>query len=197
MKHADLVKIVKSLNKLEFEGIEKIRTVGIKNDELKEKFLFTIEEIDERGMVDKLSDALIDTYNLLAKPEPDEEAEETEEVEETEEEPKEEESEKEKAKKAQKKAAANGRGKNKGEKRSRYGHVQSAISGKLDDLLFGGATVASMMKSLDVPRTRIISHIKSLKNNKGLTVVETKPEGKDVKLNDTHYQVTEEFWTKE
>jgi hypothetical protein len=99
--------------------------------------------------------------------------------------------------KSKKKAADKGRGTNKGAARSRYGHVQSADSGKLDDLMFGGCTVQAMMDNLNVKRTRVVNHAKHLKNEKGLTVVETKPEGKEVKLNDTHYQVTEEVWTKD
>lgn len=194
MKHSDLKDLVKQLNNLKLEGIEQLRIVGVKGSVLEENFLTAIEEVDEKGMTDKLTDSLVDGYNALAKDDGEEDAPETAEEAPQEEKPK---SEKDKVKSSQKKAASKGVGKNKGEKRSRYGHVQSAISGKLDDLLFAGNTVAAMMKELNIKRTRVIGHMKSLKNDKGLKVTETVPEGKDVKLNDTHYQVEEEFWTKD
>ena len=187
MKHADLKVLVKELNDLGLEGIEKLRVVGIKGSALEENFLKAIDEIDDKDMTGDLPDSIINAYNELTQ-ESDGKPEETE---------PETEPEKPSVEKSQKKAAAKGRGTNKGEPRSRYGHVQSADSGKLDDLLFAGNTVAMMMETLKVKRTRIMSHVKHLINDKGLKVVDTVPEGKDVKLNDTHYQVTDEFWTKD
>ena len=190
MKYAESKDLV---NELDLEGVEKLRTVGIKATALRENFLTAIEDIDDKGRIDEIPEEMITAYNVLSK--------EVEDVPEEKEEPtpeqKEIDVEKDPIKKSQKKAAAGGRGTNKGEKRSRYGHVQSADSGKLDDLLFAGNTVAMIMENINVKRTRVVNHVKHLRNDKGLTVIETKPEGKDFKLNDTHYQVTEEFWTKD
>jgi len=189
MKHAELKALVEKLNELKLEGIESLRTVGVKGTVLKENFLLAIEEIDEKGMTDQLPDPFVDAYNELSKEsEGDGDAAEA---------PVKDKPAKDKPAKdkpAKKKVA--GVGKNKGAEPSRYGHVKTAVSGKLDDLLFAGNTVTFMMKELGIARTRVVNHVKHLKNDKGLKVTETKPEGKDVKLNDTHYQVEEEFWTK-
>lgn len=193
MKHADLKKVIKELNDLGLEGIEKLRLVGVKTDAMVENFLKAIDEADDKGLVGKLPDSVVDAYNELTKMPEDKGEPVPEKTKET----KETNAETDPVKKSQETAAAKGRGTNKGEKRSRYGHVQSALSGKLDDLLFAGHTVTAMMEATGVKRTRVVNHAKHLKNDKGLTVVETVPEGKDVKLNDTHYQVTEEVWTKD
>lgn len=192
MKINELKDVSKKLNDLGLEGIEKIRTVGVKQDVMAEKFMIAVESVDDAGLTDQLPEEIINAYNELTATVPPEESEEK-----SEEESEEVGKKNEKTKSSQKKAAEKGRGKNKGASRSRYGHVQSALSGQLDDLLFAGNTVNAMMDALKIKRTRVINHVKHLKNDKGLTVVETKPEGKDIKLNDTHYQVTEEVWTED
>lgn len=54
--------------------------------------------------------------------------------------------------------------------RSRYGQILSAKSGQLDEMMGDGTTYGEIMKTLDVSRGRIQSHIKALKNM-GLTVM--------------------------
>ena len=72
--------------------------------------------------------------------------------------------------------------------RSRYGHLQNAKSGMLDDLLFEGNSVGDIKKKADVKLGRIKSHLKVLKD-KGLTVLvkENKDDG-----DKTTYQIKEE-----
>jgi len=194
MESKQLKDAAKELNGLGLEGIEKLRTVGVKQAALEDAFLTAVEAVDDAGLSESLTEGIIAVYNeLSAATEEGTPAAETPEAEK----PVEEKPGKKtkKTEKSQKKAADKGRGANKGASRSRYGHVQSALSGKLDDCMFSGMTVQAMMDELNIKRTRVVNHAKHLKNDKSLTVVETKPEGKDVKLNDTHIQVTEEVWT--
>ena len=188
MTYAEIKAIVKELNDLQLEGIEAVRMVGVKGEVMVEKFLSTVDAIDDAGLTDQLPENIVAAYNdLVAATEaggtgidgaPEKPAKEK----------------KEKPKKEKKEGK--GSSLHASKPRSRYDHIQSALSGQLDDLLYEGNTVQFIMDKLDIKRTRVINHIKHLRNDLGLTVVETKPEGKDVKLNDTHYKVTEEAWSK-
>jgi hypothetical protein len=195
MKHDELKAIVKDLNDLDIEGIAKLRVVGIKGSVLEENFLSAVDAVDDAGRTDMLPESIIAAYNALSVDDGTEGEAEGDAERDAEEAPegkpaKEMKEKKEKAPKEKKPAK-------KAEPRSRYGHVPSAVSGELDDLMFAGNTVTTMMKELGVNRTRVVNHAKHLINDKGLTVVITVPKGEDVKLNDTHYQVTEATWTKD
>lgn len=188
MKHGEIKDLVMELNHLELEGIEPIRVVAVKGTTLVEKFLATVDKVDDAGLTEKLPENIVTAYNTL--------------VEETEaggtgidEEEKKEKKEKPAKEKKEKKEKGPGRGSQPSKPRSRYDHIQSAISGQLDDLLYEGNTVAHMMDKLNIKRPRVMSHVKHLKNDCGLTVTETKPEDKDAKLNDTHIQVKEEVYS--
>lgn len=162
MTYNDLKEAVKKLNDLKLEGLDKLKTVGLRKEVLLENFLRSVEKVDDLGKTEELPEEIIEAYNWFSKNEMEES---------------------ESAKKASP-------AKKKSIKKSRYGHVQSAVSGKLDDMLFEGATVADMMQALELKRTRVIGHINHLKNDKGLTFIEEKPE--DGKLNDTFYRCKEE-----
>lgn len=150
---ATLKAAVKELNELAVEGIEKIRTVGISVNKMAVLFIDAcnaINEIDEN----LLSDNIVGVYNALPEladipPEEEKEAKPA------------------KAKKAPKAEKAP----KVVVEKSRYGHVQSAKSGKLDDMLYEGATVQDMMDKLEVPRVRVIGHANHLKNDFGLTLL--------------------------
>lgn len=73
--------------------------------------------------------------------------------------------------------------------KSRYGHIQSAKSGKLDDALFEGGTMEEIMAQVDVTRVRFIGHSNHLKNDLGLTLVITADKDKN-KMKD-NYKVKE------
>jgi len=72
--------------------------------------------------------------------------------------------------------------------RSCYGHIASAKSGQLDELLKEGATYAELMEACDVKLHRVKGHIGVLKN-KGLTVLvkedKDKPEETHVKIKES------------
>jgi len=163
MTYNDLKTAVKELNDLKLEGLDKLKTVGLRKEVLLENFLRSVEKVDDLGKTEELPASVIEAYNWFSKNEMEESP-------------------------SAKKGASTA--KKKSVKKSRYGHVQSAISGKLDDMLFEGATVADMMQALELKRTRVIGHIKHLKNDKGLTFIEEKPE--DGKMNDTFYRCKEE-----
>lgn len=158
---------VTALNKAEIEGHEMLKIVGVKTAVLQENFLQAIEALDDAGKGELIPEECTNAYNTL--------------VEEKENPP----AEKPKKEKAAKKAKPT----------SRYGHQPEKISGKLDEALFEGDTCANLMKKLDISRARVMSHVKHLVNDLGLTLVETKPEGEDVKLVDTHYKIKEESYT--
>ena len=161
MTYNDLKAAVKELNEAGIEGFEKLKVVGVKKEVQLEQFLQRIEEIDDAGKVEEVPPTVIDAYNWFSKEGNEMEAAP--------------------AKKAAPKKSV---------KKSRYGHNVGAKSADLDDMLFEGATVAQMMEKLDLKRVRVIGHIKHLKNDKGVTFKEEKPE--DGKLNDTYYKANEE-----
>lgn len=115
----------------------------------------------------------------------DEEEEEEEEKPKKKSKAKEEKPKKEKAKRSKKQT---GRGEKqrgpkrtvpkKTDKRSRYGHVQSASSGRLDDAFFEGGTVKQIMNMAGVGAARVKSHMAALRT-KGITILEYQSEEKD------------------
>ena len=177
MDNGKLKSVVAALNALDIEGVEKVKVIGIKKDLMVELFLSAVEFAADNGHEDQLTAEISEAYNEIV---------------------------------TEQKAEASGEGgakKESGKKapaakkepkpQSRYGHLASALSGKLDDMLFEGATVQKMMDTLDVKRTRVMGHAKHLRNDLGLTVNETKPEGEGFKLNDTHIKVVEEKYVKQ
>lgn len=101
VKFNELKKAIKAFNELEFVE-EKIKIVGVKKEDLYEKFLTAIEDVVD-DHEEELPEEVIEVYNVLAGT--GEEEEETEEKEEEEEE------EEEKPKKEKKKEAAKGKDK--------------------------------------------------------------------------------------
>jgi len=72
--------------------------------------------------------------------------------------------------------------------RSCYGHIASAKSGKLDELLRAGSTYGELIEEVDVKLHRVKGHIAVLKK-KGLTLL-TKEDEKDPLK--THVQIEED-----
>lgn len=188
-----LKEAVNALNSLEIEDLQVLRVIGVKKAILEQQFIEEVERIAGEHE-EELPDIVINTFNFLLEGEDPEEAEDDPE----EADPKEDE-------KPTKKTAPRGKkpgpvAKEKKERkappqapRSRYNHIQDAISGRLDDALFEGGTIAQIMKDLDIKRVRIMSHIKHLKDDRGLTVKETPGDS----LNLTKYKVKEESWKQE
>lgn len=182
----ELKAAVKELNALEVEGIEKIRTVGITLNAMAIAFIAACNAISEQDE-SLLSDSIVAVYNTLPDPKvlveaaaaDKKEKPAKEKPEKKAKEPKPPKEKKEKKEKAPKKLI----------EKSRYGHIQSAKSGKLDDMLFEGGTVAEIMAGCDVPRLRVIGHANHLKKDLGLTLLIT--ENKEDSLK-TKYKVKEE-----
>jgi hypothetical protein len=203
ISYKELKDAVKALNALDIEDLNVLRSVGVKRTILEQQFIEEVERIAEDNE-EILPDEVITVFNSLigdenAKEPEEEEAVEEEAVEE-EVEPEEEEVEEEEApkKKAPRKAKPSPAAKpekkekaeKKGAKRSRYNHIQDALSGKLDDLLYQGDTVTDIMDELGLTRSRVMSHIKHLVNDRGLTVKETPGDT----LNETFFKVKEKLW---
>jgi len=173
---------VKELNAMELEGIPSIRTVGISTNKMAVLFIENcnkVNDIDENT----LSDAIIEVYNSLPELEDipaEQEKKEAKPTKEKEAKPPKEKKEPKPPKESNPIA------------KSRYGHVKSAKSGELDDMLFEGATLQEMMDKCGVPRVRVVSHLNHLKHDLGLTllVVENKEN-----TSNTRYQVKEETFT--
>ena len=73
--------------------------------------------------------------------------------------------------------------------KSRYGHIQKAKSGRIDDALHEGGTMGEIMDKLTIPRSRFQSHVKHLRDDLGLTIVIKKDKGTD--RTKDHYKVKE------
>lgn len=188
---AELKKAVKELNETivgQVEGVDKIRTVGISITDMAIQFINAcnvVSEVDET----MLSDSLVEVYNSLPDPEsivaekPEKKAKAPKAVKEKAvKEPKAPKPPKEKKEKAPKKVV----------EKSRYGHVQAAKSGALDDMLFEGHTVKEMMEALEVTKHRVIGHANHLRDDFGLTLL-IKTNEKDQLEN--HYKVKEKEYT--
>jgi len=218
--YKELKDAVKALNALEIEDLNVLRSVGVKRTILEQQFIEEVERVAEANE-DLLPDEVVVVFNALIgsddnaeepkgkeseeapeeepeapEEEPEEAAEEPEEPEE--EEPKPKGTSRKQKPKTQPAAKAKAKIKEttqakKDSKRSRYNHLQEALSGQLDDMLYDGGTVIEIMDTLDLTRSRVMSHIKHLINDRGLTVSETS--GKT--LNDTFFKVKEKFWKQE
>jgi hypothetical protein len=174
---------VKELNAMELEGIPSIRTVGISTNKMAVLF---IENCNKANDIDEdiLSDAIIEVYNTLPELEDIPAEQEKKEAKPT--------KEKKEAKPPKEKKEPKPPKESNPIAKSRYGHVKSAKSGELDDMLFEGATLQEMMDKCGVPRVRVVSHLNHLKHDLGLTllVVENKEN-----TSNTRYQVKEETFT--
>ena len=220
VSYKELKEAVKALNGLEIEELNVLRSVGVKRAILEQQFIEEVEKIADE-YEDNLPDIVVNVFNTILEaelnPEDAEDAEEPEEAAESEPEEKPEKKTTRKAKAQPKKAEKAQPKKEKPKKakkaepkpepkpeakpkkiakdapRSRYGHIASALSGMLDEALYEGGSVAEIMKGLGIKRARVMSHIKHLLNDRGLTVNETPGES----LNDTEYKVEEDSWEQQ
>lgn len=132
----------------EVEGVDKIRTTGVKNEKVLEDFVTAVKAVAKADRGDDLPEGVILMSNeIFAKPTGKEPA---------------------KAKKDKKKAPP--------KEKSRYGHIAGTQAAKLDDAFHGGATYKEAAEAAGVKAGRARLHLKHLKEDKGVTVTE-KPEG--------------------
>ncbi len=171
---------IAEVNELEVEGIENIRVVGISNVAKARLFIIAVAGI---GKVDEklLSDSVIAIYNELPN------QQELSDIEAAS-------GKKSSGKKGTAKKKKEPKEKKEPKPKSRYGHILSAKSGRLDDALFEGGTMGDIMEALDIPRARFVGHANHLKNDLGLTLVITADKDKE-KLKD-HYKIKEESLEK-
>ena len=163
---------------LEAVGVGTLKTVAIKKSDLMTNFVAAVEAVANQNKDDQLPADCITMYNtLVANGDGDEGGDDD---------PAPAGDGDEDPPKAKKKGEKKPKAKKAPKPKSRYGHIQSAASGQLDDALYEGGTFEEIMEKLDVSRGRINSHMKALRN-KGLTVVVK--EGKHWK--ETHVKVKE------
>ncbi|MEE8632453.1 MAG: hypothetical protein V3T10_04005 [Candidatus Bathyarchaeia archaeon] len=131
----------------EVEGVDKIRTTGVKNEEVLKAFVDGVKAVAKAKRGDDLPEGVILMSNdIFAKP-----------------------GKKDPAPKKEKKKAPP-------KEKSRYGHIAGTQAAKLDDAFCGGATYKQASEAAGVKAGRARLHLKHLKDDKGLTVTE-KPEG--------------------
>lgn len=189
VKFADLKKAVKEINSLKIEGVETIRTVGIKREKMEDLFLSAIDAASEAGVEEELSDLVIDTNNAILDIREGVDSEEK-----PEEAPEEAPEEKPEEKPAKEKAAKKPAKKKEPAERSCYGHIKGKQSGNIDEALKKGGTVDEICEFAGVKRPRFMGHLKYLRDTCGLTVV-FKADKKDDKGKD-HYQIKEKEYRK-
>lgn len=176
------VKLINDSGLLEELDKKNLRVVGIKMEVLAEEMGDVVDALADKGKDGELPESVITCYNNIFGTAEPEDAPEEEKVEP---EKKEKPAPKKNAKKeepAEKKVSPASK-----KPRSCYGHIASAKSGKLDELLKEGATYAELMETCDVKLHRVKGHVTVLKN-KGLTVL--LKEDKDAPEN-THVQIKE------
>jgi len=180
----ELKAVADEVNALGVEEVDKIKTVAIFAPAMAFQFIGACDAVSQ---VDEslLSDAAVDVYNKLPS-----KKELTDMVDARD-------AEKGKKPKGKSKSAAKKEPKEKKERKkadpkpkSRYGHILSAKSGRLDDALFEGGTMENIMEKLQIPRTRFVGHSNHLKNDLGLTLVIKADKDKNT-LKD-HYSIKEE-----
>jgi len=74
---------LKKINDLKIKGVSKVKYIGLKKDAMLEKFMETVEAVDDAGKLDSLPEDLIEFYEGMVD-EAEEETEEAEEVDEDE-----------------------------------------------------------------------------------------------------------------
>jgi len=151
-------------------GQETLKTIAVKKEVLVANFTTALEEIAAQGFEEEIPEICTNMFNSMYGDAEDAGTGEGEgEVEGEEEAPKEKQP-KAKKEKAPKEPKAKKEPKPKKEQvRSCYGHLASAISGKIDTMVAEGTTFGELCDTLEIDRSRVKSHIKALQN-KGLTV---------------------------
>lgn len=184
---------VKALNAMEVEDLNVLRTVGVKKVILEQQFIEEVEKLAP-DHEDSFPDVVVKVFNDLISDDDEDNGDDANDGEGEDAGEDAGEDEKPAGKKAAGKGKAKAKGKdkakaepkaNKESPRSRYGHIQSAMSGKLDDALFKGGTVQEIMDNLGIKRARVMSHIKHLINDLSIGIKETEAE----ELNDFHFKV--------
>jgi len=190
------IKVINDSGLLKKAGLESIRVVGSKTTKLVNEFGDAVDALADAKLVDKLDAEIIIYYNELFNESEPEESEPEESEPEKESEPEESEPEEKKStpKKKEKKKEEEPKEKKKKSNpaskkpRSCYGHIASAKSGQLDELLNEGATYGDLMETCDVKLHRVKGHISVLKK-KGLTVLVKEDKKDNLK---THVQIKED-----
>jgi len=180
------IKVINDSGLLKKAGLESIRVVGSKTTKLVNEFGDAVDSLADAKLDGKLDAEIITYYNELfndSEPEKEKEPEpekETKPEKEKSTPKKDKASEPEKEKKKSNPAAK--------KPRSCYGHIASAKSGQLDELLNEGATYGDLMETCDVKLHRVKGHISVLKK-KGLTVLVKEDKKDNLK---THVQIKED-----
>jgi hypothetical protein len=186
------IKVLNDSGLLEEAKLTKIKVVGVKMETLLESFGDLVDGIADALPEAKIDPTVIAFYNASfgdgaetadadEDKAPEVEGAETGNVEDLEKEKATEKPAKEKKEKKEKKESV-------AKPRSCYGHIASAKSGKLDEMLCEGATLGELIEEVDVKLHRVKGHISVLKK-KGLTIL-TKEDEKDPLK--THVQVKED-----
>lgn len=186
----DLKEAIKALND---SGLldPKIKTIGVKKEELVKLFTVAVEKLDEDGKGTDVPEVAVNLFNTIyadqaetpaepeptAEPTPEPEPEEKEEDlgEEKPEEPKP--AKEPKAKKEAKVKEPKPAKEPKPPKEpkapkelSRYGHKVGTQAAKLDDMFFEGTALAAAATALDTPVSRVRNHLQHLRAVKGLKI---------------------------
>ena len=162
------IKLLNESGLIEKAKLTKIKVVGVKMETLLNTFGDAVDSIADAKLDSEIDPAIIAFYNESFG---DGNTSETEETEETE----------EKKTPKEKKTPPN-------KPRSCYGHIASAKSGHLDELLCKGGTYQELMDEVEVKLHRIKGHITVLKK-KGLTLLVKENEKEPLK---THVQIKED-----
>jgi len=190
----ELREAVKALNGMEVEDLNVLRTVGVKKVILEQQFIEEVEKLAP-DHEDSFPDVVVKVFNDLISDDEDNGDDANDgEGEDAGDDAGEDEKPAGKKAAGKGKAKAKGKGKDKAKAepkakkespRSRYGHIQSAMSGQLDDALYEGGTVQEIMDNLNIKRARVMSHIKHLINDLSIGIEETEAD----ELNDYHFKV--------
>jgi hypothetical protein len=184
------IKVLNDSGLVEEAKLTKIKVVGVKMETLLESFGDVVDGIADALPEAKIDPTVIAFYNTSFG-----DGAETAGADEKDKAPEVEGAETGKVEDLEKEKAAEKPAKEKKEKkesvakpRSCYGHIASAKSGKLDEMLCEGATLGELIEEVDVKLHRVKGHISVLKK-KGLTIL-TKEDEKDPLK--THVQVKED-----
>lgn len=179
-KLKNAVKLINDSGLLEKVELKNIRTVGVKTESLLNEFGDAVDALADKKLDKDLDPSIIKYYNeAFGDTEPEKKEDEVKPKKKEDEikpEKKEDDTEPEKKEGTSKKEKTEGTKKKKTapktetKPRSCYGHIASAKSGQLDEMLNEGATYGELMKECDVKLHRVKGHITVLKK-KGLTVL--------------------------